>query len=73
MTKQEMIAHQAAMFKAKFGQSGRWPKSPASPGYSGALGDVFVSGELADEMEAIIEEAFEQVDSQPDQVDDQSE
>lgn len=72
MTDQDLIEQQAEAFKALLRSRG-WPKKPDQPGFSGSLGDVFLPAEIVDEMEAAINEAFEQVETEqngPDEHDD---
>ena len=63
MTEQELIEQQAEEFRALLLSRG-WPKKPSQPGFSGSLGDVFLPPHIVDEMEAAINEAFEQVEQQ---------
>ena len=63
MTDQELIEQQAVAFRALLLSRG-WPKKPDQPGFSGSLGDVFLLPEIVDEMEAAINDAFEQVEQE---------
>lgn len=56
-----LIAQQAAEFQAWLKSQTWWPLQPKQAGHSGPLIDVFLPPEQVDEMEAAIEEAFEQV------------
>lgn len=60
MTEDELAAQQAAEFQAWLKSQPWWPLQPSQPGHSGPLVDVFLPPEMVDEMEAAIEEAFEQ-------------
>jgi hypothetical protein len=61
MTQDELIAQSAAEFKANSARRNQGRKPP-EPGYSGPLPHVHLPPEIVDEMEAAINEAFEQVD-----------
>lgn len=61
MTQEELIERFAAQFRARAAQHKRRPRQP---GYSGPLGDVFLPAEVVDDMEAAINDAFEQVEQQ---------
>jgi hypothetical protein len=63
MAQEELIKQLAAEFRKRAAQH---KMRPHQPGYSGSLGDVFLPDDIVDEMEAAINEAFEQVDEQPD-------
>jgi hypothetical protein len=56
-----LIAQQAAELQAWLISQPWYPLQPDRPGHSGPLVDVFLPPEQVDEMEAAIEEAFEQV------------
>ena len=69
MTQEELIEQLAAEFRAHAAQR----KLPLDqPGYSGSLGDVFLPDDVVDEMEAAINEAFEQVEEESDEQHEQS-
>jgi hypothetical protein len=61
MKTQDRFDEEVAAFKASF-EGLHLPKPLPFAGSSGPLGDVFLPPETVDEMEAAIEEAFEQVD-----------
>jgi len=66
MTEQEqqaLIEQHAAAFKARVQQRSTF-KEPKHDGYSGPLGDVFLATEIVDQMEAAIQDAFEQVEEE---------
>jgi hypothetical protein len=63
MAQEELIEQLAAEFRKRAAQH---KMRPDQPGYAGSLGDVFLPDDIVDEMEAAINEAFEQVDEQPD-------
>ena len=56
-----LIAQQAAEFQAWLKSQPWYPLEPPMPGHSGPLADVSLPPEQVDEMEAAINEAFEQV------------
>lgn len=66
MIDEEQIARQAAEFQAWLKSQPWWPLQPRQPGYSGPLPDVEFPPEMVDEMEAVINEAFEQVEPDDD-------
>jgi hypothetical protein len=69
MTQDELIEQLAAEFKKRAAQR---KLRPAQPGYSGSLGDVFLPADVVDEMEAAINEAFEQIEEESDEQHEQS-
>ena len=60
-TKEELMAAEGAAYQAWLMSQHWWPLQPKQPGHTGPLVDVFLPPEQVDEMEAVIEEAFEQV------------
>ena len=69
MTQEELIERLATEFKKRAAQHKR---RPGKPGYSGSLGDVFPPDDIVDEMEAAINEAFEQIEEESDEEHEQS-
>ena len=59
-TQQELLSRYAEEYKERVRRRGE-PKRPQRPGQSGPLEDVFLPPEIVDQMEAAIEEAFEQI------------
>jgi predicted RecB family endonuclease len=62
MAQEELIEQLAVEFKKHAAQR---KLRPDQPGYSGSLGDVFLPDDIVDEMEAAINEAFEQIKEEP--------
>jgi hypothetical protein len=69
MTQEELIEHLAEEFKKHAAQRKLRPDQSA---YSGSLGDVFLPDDIVDEMEAAINDAFEQIEEEPDKQHEQS-
>lgn len=78
MTEQEQqaqIEHYAAAFRARVQQRNAFRnafKEPGCDGHAGPLGDVFLPAETVDQMEAAIQDAFEQVEEEPQEENDRS-
>ena len=66
MTTDELIEHYAAAFRARASKRNA-DKQPKQAGWSGPLGHADLPTELVDEMEAAIEEAFEQIGDEEEQ------
>jgi len=60
MTTQEVLSRYAEEYKERVRRRGG-PKRPQRPGQLGPLEDAFLPPEIVDQMEAAIEEAFEQI------------
>jgi hypothetical protein len=69
MTQEEMIKQLAEEFKKHAAQR---KLHLDQPGYSGSLGDIFLPDDIVDEMEAAINEAFEQIAEESDEQHEQS-
>jgi hypothetical protein len=69
MTQEELIERLAEEFKKHAAQR---KLHLDQPGYFGSLGDVFLPADIVDEMEAAINDAFEQVEEEPDEQHEQS-
>ena len=69
MTQEELIQRLADEFKKHAAQR---KSRPTQAGYSGSLGDVFLPDDIVDEMEAAINDAFEQIEEESDEQHEQS-
>lgn len=69
MSTEEQLAQAVAEFKAR---SARWKaeRKPLPPGHSGPLNVQPLPEDVVDAMEAAINEAFEQVEEEPAELDD---
>ncbi len=65
---QDLLDQYAAEFKAHTQQRNRM-KRPKQPGHAGPLVDVFLPAEVVDDMEAAINEAFEQITEEQGELD----
>ncbi len=66
MTEQELLAQQITEFQNWLKNQPWWPLQPDQPGHAGPLVDVFLPPDQVDEIEAAIEEEFEQIESDAD-------